>query len=57
MFYGYLGGFIATSIYFLQIDIVKPLTGATFVKGPLYLVMSFLIDLEHHRPGSAGSRT
>jgi Fe-S oxidoreductase/electron transfer flavoprotein alpha/beta subunit len=47
VFYGYLGGFIATTIYFIQIDIVKPLTGMTFVKGPFFLGMSFVVDIAH----------
>ncbi len=47
VFYGYLIGFIATTLYFIQIDIIKPLAGVTFIKGPLYLNMSLLLDLGH----------
>lgn len=47
IFYGYLIGFIATTLYFIEIDIVKPLTGVTFVKGKFYLVMSLLLDIGH----------
>lgn len=47
IFYGYLFGFIATTLYFLEIDIVRPLTGKTFVKGDTYLFMSLLLDLGH----------
>lgn len=47
IFYGYLMGFIATTLYFIQIDIVKPLTGIEFVQGKTYLIMSLLLDLGH----------
>jgi Fe-S oxidoreductase/electron transfer flavoprotein alpha/beta subunit len=47
IFYGYLFGAIATTLYFIQIDILKPLTGITFVQGKFYLVMSLLLDLGH----------
>lgn len=47
IFYGYFFGFIATALYFIEIDIVRPLTGITFVKGNMYLIMSLLLDLGH----------
>lgn len=47
IFYGFLFAFIGTTLYFIQIDIVKPLFGITFVKGKLYLIMSLLLDLGH----------
>lgn len=47
IFYGYLFGFIATTLYFIEVDILKPLTGLTFVKGNVYLIMSLLLDLGH----------
>ena len=47
IFYGYLFGTIATTLYFLEVDIIKPLTGITFVKGKFYLIMSLLLDLGH----------
>jgi Fe-S oxidoreductase/electron transfer flavoprotein alpha/beta subunit len=47
IFYGYLFGAIATTLYFIEVDIVKPLTGITFVKGNFYLIMSLLLDLGH----------
>jgi len=47
IFYGYLFGFIATTLYFIELDILKPLTGITFVKGKFYLIMSLLLDLGH----------
>jgi Fe-S oxidoreductase/electron transfer flavoprotein alpha/beta subunit len=47
IFYGYFFGFIATTLYFIEIDIVRPLTGITFVKGNTYLIMSLLLDLGH----------
>ncbi|MGE0054843.1 MAG: heterodisulfide reductase-related iron-sulfur binding cluster [Hyphomicrobium sp.] len=47
IFYGYLFGAIATSLYFIEVDILKPLTGITFVKGKFYLIMSLLLDLGH----------
>ena len=47
IFYGYLFGAIATTLYFIQIDILHPLTGITFVKGWFYLIMSLMLDLGH----------
>jgi len=47
IFYGYLFGAIATTLYFLEVDIIKPLTGITFVKGKFYLIMSLLLDFGH----------
>ncbi|HIE68938.1 MAG TPA: (Fe-S)-binding protein, partial [Planctomycetes bacterium] len=47
IFYGYLFGFIATTLYFIEVDVMRPLTGLTFVKGHFYLVMSLLLDLGH----------
>ena len=47
IFYGYLFGAMATTLYFIEIDILKPLFGITFVKGDFYLVMSLLLDLGH----------
>ena len=47
IFYGFLFGFIATTLWFIEVDILKPLTGQTFVKGYLYLIMSLLLDLGH----------
>ena len=47
IFYGYLFGIIATTLYFIEIDILHPLAGITFVKGHLYLIMSLLLDLGH----------
>lgn len=47
IFYGYLFGFIATTLYFIEVDILKPLTGITFVKGSFYLIMSLMLDLGH----------
>ena len=47
IFYGYLFGAIATTLYFIEVDLLKPLTGITFVKGKFYLIMSLLLDLGH----------
>lgn len=47
IFYGYLFGTIATTLYFIEIDIIRPLTGITFVKGNFYLIMSLMLDLGH----------
>lgn len=47
IFYGYLFGAIATTLYFIELDFLKPLFGITFVKGNLYLVMSLMLDLGH----------
>lgn len=47
IFYGYLFGFIATTLYFIEVDILKPLLGVSFIKGHFYLIMSLLLDLGH----------
>jgi Fe-S oxidoreductase/electron transfer flavoprotein alpha/beta subunit len=47
IFYGYLFGAIATTLYFIEVDILQPLTGLTFIKGKFYLIMSLLLDLGH----------
>lgn len=47
IFYGYFFGFIATTLYFIDIDIIQPMTGFVLVKGNLYLVMSLLLDIGH----------
>ena len=47
IFYGFLFGTIATTLYFIEIDILHPLAGITFVKGHLYLIMSLMLDLGH----------
>ena len=47
VFYGYLIGFIATTLYFIQIDIINPLAGMTFVKDTIIPDMSLLLDLGH----------
>lgn len=47
IFYGYLFGAIATTLYFIETDILKPLAGITFVKGNFYLIMSLMLDLGH----------
>lgn len=47
IFYGYLFGAIATTLYFIEVDILQPLTGLTFIKGKFYLIMSLLLDVGH----------
>lgn len=47
IFAGYVLGFIATSLIFLETDILKPLFDITFFKGWFYLVFSGLLDLGH----------
>jgi len=47
IFAGYVLGFIATSLIFLETDILKPLFDVTFFKGHFYLGFSGLLDLGH----------
>jgi Fe-S oxidoreductase/electron transfer flavoprotein alpha/beta subunit len=47
IFYGFLFAFIGTTLYFIQIDILNPLFGITFIRGKFYLIMSLLLDLGH----------
>jgi Fe-S oxidoreductase/electron transfer flavoprotein alpha/beta subunit len=47
IFYGYLGGFIITSLYFLELDILLPLFGVVIMQGKFYLIVSLLVDLGH----------
>jgi len=47
IFAGYVLGFIATSLIFLETDILKPLFDITFFKGRFYLLFSGILDLGH----------
>jgi len=47
IFVGYLLAFIGTTLIFIDVDIVRPLFGASFWKGDFYLVSSLLMDLGH----------
>lgn len=47
IFAGYVLGFIATSLIFLETDILMPLFDITFFRGWFYLVFSGLLDLGH----------
>lgn len=47
IFFGFLFGFIGTSLIFLDYDILRPLFGVSIWQGPFYLAVSLVLDLGH----------